>query len=122
MDESLHHKARTRLTLIQLGLYFGLICFLLSGCQIEPSTETPVLEGNEIDLPAASGGDQVQPELDYLALKPPTKDIKFGKISVDQGLSQSSVFAIVQDNTGLMWFGTQDGLNKYNGYDFSILK
>jgi signal transduction histidine kinase/ligand-binding sensor domain-containing protein/CheY-like chemotaxis protein len=38
------------------------------------------------------------------------------------GLSQNSVQAIFKDRHGFMWFGTQDGLNKYDGYRFSIYK
>ncbi len=44
--------------------------------------------------------------------------IFFDKISIEQGLSQSSVFCILQDRKGFIWFATLDGLNKYNGYDF----
>ena len=47
---------------------------------------------------------------------------KFERISLQQGLSQSSVFCILQDSKGFMWFGTEDGLNKYDGYNFTIYK
>ncbi|MEM6320775.1 MAG: two-component regulator propeller domain-containing protein [Bacteroidota bacterium] len=43
----------------------------------------------------------------------------FRNISNKDGLSQSSVFSIAQDNNGFMWFGTRDGLNKYDGYQFT---
>ncbi|HEY6951226.1 MAG TPA: two-component regulator propeller domain-containing protein [Bacteroidota bacterium] len=46
--------------------------------------------------------------------------IQFERISLEQGLSQTSVFAIAQDRLGFMWFGTQDGLNKYDGHSFTI--
>jgi len=48
--------------------------------------------------------------------------IQFESISTDQGLSQSSILSILEDSQGFMWFGTQDGLNKYNGYTFTIYK
>jgi ligand-binding sensor domain-containing protein/signal transduction histidine kinase len=48
--------------------------------------------------------------------------LKFDQISLEQGLSQSTVNAIVQDGLGFMWFGTQDGLNRYDGYSFAIYK
>jgi hypothetical protein len=51
-----------------------------------------------------------------------TKDFNFRQISLGEGLSQSSVFAIVQDDDGFMWFGTQDGLNQYDGYRFNVYK
>ena len=47
---------------------------------------------------------------------------RFERISVEQGLSQSTVFSTLQDSRGIMWFGTQDGLNKYDGYSFTIYK
>ncbi len=48
--------------------------------------------------------------------------VKFKHITQDQGLSQNSVFAIMQDSNGFMWFGTQDGLNRYDGYEFIIYR
>ncbi|HLP47912.1 MAG TPA: two-component regulator propeller domain-containing protein, partial [Candidatus Kapabacteria bacterium] len=45
-------------------------------------------------------------------------DIEFEHISIKQGLSQGSVNCILQDNRGFMWFGTQAGLNRYDGHDF----
>lgn len=48
--------------------------------------------------------------------------IKFGHLSVEDGLSQSSVLTIFQDSKGFMWFGTEDGLNRYDGYGFKIFR
>jgi len=39
----------------------------------------------------------------------------FNQVWLEEGLSQSSISSIVQDKKGLMWFGTQDGLNRYDG-------
>ena len=47
-------------------------------------------------------------------------DIQFSRLSGDQGLSQTRVAQIVQDDSGFMWFGTQYGLNRYDGYDFKV--
>lgn len=41
-------------------------------------------------------------------------------IQISKGLSQNSVHCILQDNKGYMWFGTWDGLNKYDGYSFRV--
>lgn len=48
--------------------------------------------------------------------------VRFKHISLDEGLSQNSVYSIFQDSKGFMWFGTQDGLNKYDGYTFTVYK
>jgi len=42
----------------------------------------------------------------------------FRRISTDDGLSQSVVLCLLQDRRGFMWFGTEDGLNRYDGYSF----
>ena len=43
-------------------------------------------------------------------------------LSIEQGLSQSTVLSILQDQKGFMWFGTQDGLNRYDAYKFKVFK
>ncbi len=48
--------------------------------------------------------------------------LRFDHLNIEQGLSQSSVDVIFQDSRGFMWFGTQDGLNRYDGYTFKIYK
>ena len=51
-----------------------------------------------------------------------SQDVKFSTIGSEQGLSQASVNCILQDNKGYIWFGTQDGLNKFNGYEMVVYK
>ncbi len=46
------------------------------------------------------------------------ENINFEHISIKQGLSQSSVSGITQDKIGFLWFGTEDGINRYDGYSF----
>jgi diguanylate cyclase (GGDEF)-like protein len=45
---------------------------------------------------------------------------RFTHLSVQDGLSQSSVEHILQDRLGFLWFGTQEGLNRYDGYRFTV--
>jgi ligand-binding sensor domain-containing protein/signal transduction histidine kinase len=45
-------------------------------------------------------------------------DIRFTHVSAEQGLSQSRIGQITQDDQGFLWFGTQDGLKRYDGYRF----
>jgi serine phosphatase RsbU (regulator of sigma subunit)/ligand-binding sensor domain-containing protein len=46
----------------------------------------------------------------------------FEHLSVKQGLSQADVNCILQDSKGFIWFGTQDGLNRYDGYGLRVFK
>ncbi|HEY8894124.1 MAG TPA: two-component regulator propeller domain-containing protein, partial [Niastella sp.] len=43
-------------------------------------------------------------------------------LGVDQGLSNNGVISIFQDHNGFMWFGTFDGLNRYDGYSFRVFR
>jgi diguanylate cyclase (GGDEF)-like protein/PAS domain S-box-containing protein len=47
---------------------------------------------------------------------------RFSRISVEQGLSQNSVQSILQDHAGFFWFGTEEGLDRYDGYSFLVFK
>ena len=51
---------------------------------------------------------------------PGVQDYIFRQIKVEDGLSQSTVLASLQDSRGFMWFGTIDGLNRYDGYNFTV--
>ncbi|MCM4150339.1 hybrid sensor histidine kinase/response regulator [Arenibacter sp. N53] len=49
-------------------------------------------------------------------------NLKFENLNTIDGLSSSTCTAIFQDSDGFMWFGTIDGLNKYDGYGFEIYR
>ena len=50
------------------------------------------------------------------------KGIRFTRLSTENGLSQTMVWQIAQDDQGFMWFGTQYGLNRYDGYKFKVFR
>lgn len=50
------------------------------------------------------------------------RTVSFKHITTNEGLSQSNVTSILQDNEGFMWFGTQDGLNRYDGKTLKVYK
>jgi signal transduction histidine kinase/ligand-binding sensor domain-containing protein/DNA-binding response OmpR family regulator len=58
----------------------------------------------------------------YLYPSPPNKNIYFEHISLEHGLSQSSIYEILQDRKGFLWFATEEGLNRYDGYDFVVYR
>lgn len=47
---------------------------------------------------------------------------KFENLDTPEGLSSSTCLSIYQDSEGYLWFGTIDGLNKYNGYEFKVYR
>lgn len=51
-----------------------------------------------------------------------TEDIHFSHIGLEEGLSHSTIFAINQDKGGNLWFATYDGVNKYDGYNFTVYR
>ena len=46
----------------------------------------------------------------------------FQKVDYQQGLSNSAVLCLFQDNEGLMWFGTYDGMNCYDGKSMEVFR
>ena len=47
---------------------------------------------------------------------------KFERISLEQGLSHGAVYSIVQDTKGFIWFGTEEGLDRYDGYTINVFR
>ena len=44
--------------------------------------------------------------------------MQFDRVGTEEGLSQSSVMAIAQDQAGFLWFATESGIDRYDGFDF----
>ena len=57
-----------------------------------------------------------------VSLSAQERNIRFRRLSIDEGLSQSAVNCILQDRHGFIWIGTEDGLNRYDGYTFTVYK
>jgi serine phosphatase RsbU (regulator of sigma subunit)/sugar lactone lactonase YvrE len=51
-----------------------------------------------------------------------SQNIKFKRVSIEEGLSAVTVNTIYQDSQDFIWIGTQDGLNRYDGYHFKAFK
>jgi signal transduction histidine kinase/ligand-binding sensor domain-containing protein len=49
-------------------------------------------------------------------------DVRFRNYSTGDGLSQATALAMAQDGAGFLWIGTQDGLNRFDGYGFKVYK
>ncbi len=73
-------------------------------------------------LPRLVAGGLVLALMTVTSLQGQTRSIRFDRISVEQGLSAGTVGCLLQDSTGFIWIGTQDGLNRYDGTRFVVLK
>lgn len=60
------------------------------------------------------------PPLTTLGAAP--REIRFRRIGTEHGLSHPNVRCIHQDKQGFLWFGTEDGLNRFDGYEFKIFR
>ena len=98
-----------RISAVFLGLLL-IFASLLMACS---SSATATLPSKETHSPKESSQPRTPSAPD---------DIKFKNLSVEAGLSHSTVNCILQDSKGFMWFGTDDGLNKYDGYNFTFYK
>ncbi|HLO39091.1 MAG TPA: two-component regulator propeller domain-containing protein, partial [Lacibacter sp.] len=58
----------------------------------------------------------------FLCFRLIAADLPVKYIGIEQGLSNNAVTTIYQDYNGFMWFGTYDGLNRYDGYGFKIFR
>jgi len=106
--------------LVCLAVYFALLSVLFP-------TKLGIAQegaGRRINRPANSGVVR-QAHVDPHTIILPVvdgKDIRFTRLSTEDGLSQTMVWQIVQDDQGFMWFGSQYGLNRYDGYKFKVFK
>jgi len=80
--------------------------------EITPSTSSG-------QAPSADSGQGPSP---LASTKPTPSNLRFDRISVEQGLSHSTVNCILQDSYGFIWFATDDGLNRYDGDSFTVYK
>lgn len=51
-----------------------------------------------------------------------SQPLYFRHYEVENGLSHNTVFCVAQDHKGFMWFGTKDGLNRFDGYNFKVYR
>jgi ligand-binding sensor domain-containing protein len=58
----------------------------------------------------------------FYQMKAQPEQIRFKRLSIEEGLSQSTVRTILNDSEGYMWFGTRDGLNRYDGNKITIYR
>jgi PAS domain S-box-containing protein len=99
-----------------LAISVGLVifAFLTAACgsltRLSSTEATPQpADGTQTTVHETTGSTRPQPDL--------PQDPKFTHITIEQGLSDQVVLAVLQDSAGFMWFGTINGLNRYDGYN-----
>jgi ligand-binding sensor domain-containing protein len=105
---TLHRSAWQRLALLSAVIFNPLIGFGNSSGN-RPGVSSPALSPSSDSLPHA------------IAVKE-GRDIPFRRLPRSAGLSQTRVAAVAQDGVGFMWFGTQYGLNRFDGYKSKVFK
>jgi len=53
---------------------------------------------------------------------PVEEQVRFEHLTSEDGLSNNRVLSVIRDSKGFMWFGTLDGLNRYDGYEFRVFR
>ena len=91
------------------NFYKACLCLLLAGSLVIP-------------MKTGMAQPQEQPETTFLPSPVREVPLRFEHLSLEDGLSQSSICDILQDRDGFMWFGTDDGLNRYDGHTFTVFK
>ena len=92
-----------------------LLVALLSACGA-PGTPAPSPQA-AVHLPSPSLWTNTFPPLHN-----PGATLRFSHYGLEEGLSQSTVQAFLQDQEGFPWIGTQDGLNRFDGYSFLVFR
>jgi ligand-binding sensor domain-containing protein/signal transduction histidine kinase len=90
---------------------------VLAGCS---ATDRPATPAGEPFSPSAAAevppADLGWPRLDRF------QTLRFDRYSLEEGLSQSSALCLLQDQQGFIWIGTEDGLNRFDGAEFTIYR
>jgi len=99
----------------------GLIVLaFMAACSLRPGSTRPLAAATPIPPTQNTSQSNNQVTCDIKSFR--ENSARFRRLTIDDGLSQSSVNSILQDRKGFLWFATQDGLNRYDGYEFKIFK
>jgi len=116
---------RRRRHVVALGAVLAGILLAVCPCAfaLDPALEITAHVPLADDV--ATVGEVPQARVDPRTITLPVVDgkaIRFTRLSTEEGLSQTRVPQIVQDDQGFMWFGSEYGLSRYDGYKFKVFK
>ena len=116
-------KVRTmrerRCVLLIAGALAGVL-LLITACTASGPTAPPV---TDVVPPAATLAPAAQPAAASIRPFPkPGMSVRFDRWSLEEGLSQSVAQVLLQDRRGFIWIGTEDGLNRFDGYQFTVFR
>jgi ligand-binding sensor domain-containing protein/signal transduction histidine kinase len=115
-------QANRKLGRVVIPVWLAVIALLAAACRgPAPPASTEVSPQLTPAFAVPSAGQITDWPASVPAISP-GQHLRFDRILTEQGLSQVSVFCILQDNQGFMWFGTEHGLNRYDGYAFAVYK
>jgi ligand-binding sensor domain-containing protein len=116
----IHQRTITPTVIMGLALCCALVAPLF-GATSRPSRDRIVLpNGRPVNVGAVP-----QAHVDPHTITVPVVDgngMRFTRLSTEDGLSQTRVTQIVQDDQGFIWFASEYGLNRYDGYKFKVFK
>ncbi len=104
-SRTLAHTARISILFVTAVIFSSPNISILNENEIVPAYRPTFASASYAD----NGGDEYT-------------DLLFDQLTSEDGLSQDSVLVIMKCSQGFMWFGTRDGLNKYDGYTFTVYK
>lgn len=124
----MRQRVESRLRIVILFGALITITLLALACGSSPGSSIPDVEISPSNTSStATSGAVASIEGTQAKAFPPSQrtlpnNVKFHQISRDDGLSQNTVLCVMQDSLGFMWFCTEDGLNRYDGYEFTVFR
>ncbi len=100
----------------------GAVIFVVLAVSITPNAPQPSTGYEAPPLPPAISELNPVQSAQFSDLVTGAQDVQFERLSFKDGLSQSSVMCIWQDQRGFMWFCTEDGLDRFDGYEFKVYR